>query len=500
MAFLLRIFKIFIAFIGLCVVAISLLLVFGPISNPKAIIHVIFGSVYAAPDQNTIQTRLKVPSGFSIGVYAKGLKKVRMLEFTNSGDLLASQPRDGNVLLLKRDTNQDGRSDSLSILIGELKRPHGLAFYEDWLYIAESNAIGRVKFNHDSGQIEGDYQRIIEGLTDDGNHWTKSIRINGAHLYVSLGSTCNVCEEDDERRATIMKFDLDGSNGGIYATGLRNSVGLDFAPWSNTLYATDNGRDLLGDDYPVCELNKIEEGNFYGWPYINGFGDLDPDLGKGQELLLNQAVSPSFGFSAHNAPLGLRFIRTASMPESFQKAALVALHGSWNRSEADGYKVVSLHWQNDGQILSRDFLSGFELNGDIIGRPVDIAEGPDGCVFVSDDYTGVIYRVCYGLDQTILPEAISVIEDNRWAEMSDIKKTNLRVKGEDLYQSYSCANCHAFKKSGNTNGKALSELSRRYTLQSLSEYFLSPNPPMPQFVLSEDEREQLSAYLLYSTQ
>ncbi len=500
MVWFMRFIKGFLALWAVLVIALVALVSFGPISSPAAIFNVIFGTVIDAPDDSTMQSRLRVPSGFSIGQYATGLKKVRMLEFTRSGDLIASQPRDGKVLLLKRDANNDGRSDGTAVLLDQLRRPHGLELYKNWLYIAESDAVGRIKLNHETGQTEGHYERIITGLTDDGNHWSKSIRIHDDQLYVSMGSTCNVCEESDKRRATIMRFNVDGSHGEIFATGLRNSVGLDFAPWDNKLYATDNGRDLLGDDYPVCELNQIVEGGFYGWPYINAFGDLDPDMGSGRETLLDDAISPAFGFRAHNAPLGMRFIRKASVPESYTKTALVALHGSWNRSTADGYKVLALHWQDDGTITEEEFVSGFELNGDIIGRPVDIAEGPDGCLFISDDYAGTVYRVCYGIEQAEIENLDSPLEDAQWTALTTDQKHALTLQGEAQYALNSCRNCHLLNGKGNRNGKLLENLSARYTFESLSEYFLSPNPPMPQFMLTQEERNELSAYLLSTTQ
>lgn len=496
MVWLMRFIKGFLALWVVLVIALVALMSFGPISSPAAIFNVVFGTVIDAPNENKMQSRLKLPDGFSIGQYATGLKKVRMLEFSQRGDLIASQPRDGKVLLLKADDNQDGRSDETLVLMDNLKRPHGLELHGEWLYIAESHAIGRIKFNHDSGSTEGDYTQIITGLTDDGNHWSKSIRIQDNYLYVSMGSTCNVCEETDERRATIMRFDLDGNNGIIFARGLRNSVGLDFAPWDGSLYATDNGRDLLGDDYPVCELNKIEQDAFYGWPYINAFGDLDPDFGEGKEELTQTSKSPAFGFAAHNAPLGLRFIRNAKVPAGYEKAAFAALHGSWNRSKADGYKVLSLHWQEDGSITSKDFLSGFELDGDIIGRPVDIAEGPDGCVFISDDYAGTIYRVCHGEEQNTLSEETSGSVDIQWAALSEDEKQTLSREGKALYDANGCRNCHLHNRNGNASGKLLADLSERYSFDSLTEYFLSPNPPMPQFNLTHEERQALSAYLL----
>ena len=192
-----------------------------------------------------------------------------------------------------------------------------------------------------------------------------------------------------------MRFNSDGSDGRIYATGLRNSVGFDWAPWDGALYATDNGRDLLGDDFPPDELNRIEEHGFYGWPFVNGFGEPDPEWGPGNEQKAAVAIPPVHGFRAHNAPLGIHFVRQARVPAGFERAALVALHGSWNRTTLDGYKVVSLHWQDDGRIEERDFLTGFLGPDGIIGRPTDVAEGPDGAFYVADDYGGAIYRVSF---------------------------------------------------------------------------------------------------------
>lgn len=477
--------------------ALVALVSFGPITSVATLVNSIFGLGVSSPDRATMEQRLRVPQGFTIGQYAGGLHKIRMLEFSRGGDLLVSQPRDGQVLLLKRDQNQDGRHDGSEVLLDQLDRPHGLALHQQWLYVAESTAVGRVPFDHHTGELTGPYTRIITGLPGDGNHWTKSIRIHDDALYLSMGSTCNVCEEKDARRATIMRFDLDGKHGEVFSSGLRNSVGMDFAPWDGSLYATDNGRDLLGDDYPVCELNKIEQGGFYGWPYINGFGDLDPDYGVGKEELLEDAIDPEFGFQPHNAPLGIRFIRQATMPAGYDNSALVALHGSWNRSSADGYKVVSLHWSPDGSIRSRDFMTGFESDGTVIGRPVDIAEGPDRCLYVSDDYSGTIYRVCYGQAQDAMADTRPApLRDPEWQALSaaDIDESN--KQGEALYALHACSNCHLINGAGNPGGKALEQLNTRYTLDTLRQYFLVPNPPMPQYDLSPRQRHDLAVYLL----
>jgi glucose/arabinose dehydrogenase len=191
-----------------------------------------------------------------------------------------------------------------------------------------------------------------------------------------------------------MRFAADGSDGEIYATGLRNAVGFDWHPETGQLWATDNGRDLLGDDFPPCEFNRVERGAFYGWPFANGNNVPDPDLGQGRGAEIARAIPPAVGFVAHTAPLGMTFYRGSAFPERYRGAAFVAQHGSWNRTTKSGYRVVLLEWV-DGQIRESDFATGWELDEDVIGRPVDLVEGPDGSLYVSDDYTGAIYRIVY---------------------------------------------------------------------------------------------------------
>jgi glucose/arabinose dehydrogenase len=210
-----------------------------------------------------------------------------------------------------------------------------------------------------------------------------------------MGSTCNVCIETDPRRATMARFHPDGTGYETWATGLRNAVGFDWRPADGALYATDNGRDLLGDDIPPCELDRVEQGRFYGWPYLYGMNVPDPDFGSQGGDKLKGALPPAHAFQAHVAPLGIRFYRGTAFPEAYRGQAFVAQHCSWNRTKKSGYKVVLLTWGADGAIAESDFLTGFELNEDVIGRPVDVLDGPDGALYVSDDFAGAIYRVRY---------------------------------------------------------------------------------------------------------
>ena len=493
--------------------AVVVLVVVGVLLAPLVIIN--FGSEYSAttvklilsavtdyaedtPEQGVLDERLKLPPGFSYSIYASNLGKLRFMRFTAAGDLLVARPKTGEILILHKDLDGDKKPDGQATLIANLVRPHSMDFYGDWLYIAESNAVGRVKYDAANKQLVSEYERVVEGLGDDGNHWTKTIRVGpDGWIYLSSGSTCNVCEEEDPQRASIMRFKPDGSGLEIFASGLRNSVGLDFAPWDQSLYATDNGRDMLGDDFPPCELNRIVKDGFYGWPYINGFADLDPDMGGGKDELLNTSISPAHGFRAHNAPLGIHFIRNTDLPEIYRKSALVALHGSWNRSERDGYKIVSLHWLDDGTIEERDFFTGFLGKGDVLARLVDVKEGPDGAFYISEDYTGAIFRVAYeeqsirqSLKELAAQQAQEQVELEALFSEGELK--NFNAQGEVLFNQYGCANCHndRFKDRRNLKG-----IQQRYSVDALSAFFITPTPPMPRFDLDEQQRKALAIYL-----
>ena len=355
---------------------------------------IFFGA--APPPKTELEKRMKLPPGFTLGVYADGIPNARFLRFTSAGDLLVSSPREKAVFLLARDANGDGRADAVKKLVTGLDAPHGLEFVDDWLYIAETGAVKRVRFDATKGEVTGAVETVLAGLPTGGNHWTKTIRLGpDGWMYVSMGSTCNVCLETEPRRATIARFKPDGTGYETYATGLRNSVGFDWRPADGALYATDNGRDLLGDDIPPCELNKIEQGKFYGWPFRWGNNVPDPDFGTQGGAQAAAAVPPAHAFGAHVAPLGMRFYRGTAFPERYRGQAFVALHGSWNRTKKSGYKVVLLEWKPDGAIAESDFLTGFEADEDVVGRPVDVLDGPDGALYVSDDFAGVIYRVQY---------------------------------------------------------------------------------------------------------
>lgn len=476
--------------------ALAAFIAFGPvkISNMSILLNAITGSGIDAPEPSVWQQRLQVPEGFSLSMYAADLPMARFMAFTDAGDLLVSRPRAGEIVLLGRDANGDHLPDTRRVLLKGLSRPHGLAVHDGWLYVAEGSAIGRSAFDVQRGELVGEYEYVVEDLPDGGNHWSKTIGFGpDGYLYVAIGSTCNVCVEDDPRRAAIMRFAADGSDGRIYATGLRNTVGFDWAPWSGDLYGTDNGRDLLGDDYPPCELNRIVDGGFYGWPYINGFAELDPDLGQGQEAQLTNAISPVYGFAAHNAPLGMAFANDAA--GFAPRSALVALHGSWNRSIADGYKVVLLEWQPDGTVSGEDFLYGFERDGDVIGRPVDVVQGSDGAMYVSDDYAGVIYRVAYGEEDAVVQQAaaVKVQAGDPLQGIATKERDMLAVQGKALYRELGCSTCHGGDQHG---ALALQSLGSKYDWRGVVSMLDTPTPPMPRFDLTAQQQQALAVYLL----
>jgi len=295
----------------------------------------------------------------------------------------------------------------------------------------------------------------------------------------------------------VFRCEPDGSGLEVFATGLRNSVGFDWRPEDGQIYATDNGRDLLGDDFPPCELNRVASGGFYGWPVANGDRVPDPDFGKGQEARIAASIPPVHGFRAHNAPLGMTFLRGAGVPAPYRGAAVVALHGSWNRTRKDGYKVVSLHWGSDGRIAERDFLTGFlgASDDDVIGRPVDVAEGSDGSVYVSDDHAGSVYRVTWG-GPTAGPSA-GAVPDPAGPSSSTSITLEVQERGQALWDRHACAACHDPKAA--TRGmvtKPLAGLARRYDARTLAAYLRTPQPPMPAFDLSEAERADLAQFLL----
>jgi len=496
------------------VLACSLLLPDGMVVKGP-ILNSITGRSISAPKPELVERRFEVAPGFRVELFADGIQNARFMRFSPGGSLVVSQPRLGRLLRVAGDANGDGRSDGQQVLIEGLDRPHGFDFGDGLLFIGEGGSIARVSTEEsgpDTLRATSQPSRIVEGIPEGENHWTRTLRLGpNDTIYLTVGSSCNVCVEKDPRRAAMLRYAIDGSGEEIYAAGLRNSVGFDWRPGTQELYATDNGRDLLGDDVPPCELNRIERGGFYGWPFAHGANETDPDFGVGQPARIAGSIPPAHAFGAHQAPLGITFLRSPDQPADYHGAALVALHGSWNRSKLSGYKVVSLHWDAEGRISQKDFLTGFQVEDDVIGRPVDVAEGPDGAIYVSDDYAAAIYRITRS-------DASSVIAGSRGpvssmslarerptpravtdplAEYEGEARDELVARGGELFAQQACAGCHVEDQAAaGVVVKPLANLTARYTLESLAAFLLTPQPPMPVVELPEVDRIALAAHLL----
>lgn len=338
---------------------------------------------------------IRLPPGFAIDVFARGLGHPRFLTFDPKGNLLASVPRSGRVVALP-DANAHGKADDVVSVVEGLDLPHGLAFHDGQLYVAETGRVVRLAYDPVSHRATGSPQVVVPDLPPRGSHWTRTIVFGpDGGLYVAVGSSCNVCEEKDARRAAIMRYEPNGTGGRPFATGLRNAVGLAFRPGTKELWATVNGRDWLGDDRPSEYFTRVEEGQFFGWPYCHWTGGallMDPDFGSAERC--RSVARPSVMYQAHSAPLGLAFYTGTQFPAEYRGNLFVALHGSWNRSVPTGYKVVSVRLDGPEPHVE-DFATGWLVEGRAFARPVDLAVGPDGSLFLSDDTGGYVYRITY---------------------------------------------------------------------------------------------------------
>lgn len=351
---------------------------------------------------NTEKGPLSIPGDLLISIFAKDLGNPRVMKFDPSGVLVVSIPSEGKVVALP-DKNLDEKADSTVTVVGGLNNPHGIAFRCDdkcSLYIAETNGVSVYDYDRETFRATG-RKKIID-LPSGGGHFTRSIiltNIAGVEkLLISVGSSCNVCNESDERRAKILSANPDGSDLKTYASGLRNSVFMTLRPGTDEIWATEMGRDLLGDDIPPDEINIIHEKGNYGWPTCYGKNIHDTNFDHNtyfrapcMEPLETESL---IDIPAHSAPLGLAFVPNDSgWPEEYRGDLLVALHGSWNRSVPTGYKIIryDLKEGSPSDLKATDFVSGWLTGESAFGRPVDIIFGTEGRMFVTDDKAGIVY-------------------------------------------------------------------------------------------------------------
>ncbi len=339
--------------------------------------------------------KLKVPPGFAIDVFADKVGSVRFMAVDPAGTLLVSEPSAGRVLALP-DKNRDGKADSVQIVVTGLDQPHGLAFRDGALYVAETGRVQR--FAYDPATMKATQPTLVTRLPSGGGHWTRTVVFGPDGLmYVSVGSSCNVCRESDSRRAVVLRFNVDGSGDQIFASGMRNAVGLAFHPGTGVLWATVNERDWRGDDVPPDYVTEVREGTFHGWPdcmVVRGRVIADTAFAKGAAC--DKVTPPTVEIQAHSAPIGLAFYTGTQFPEDYRGSLFVAYRGSWNRTLPTGYKIVRIPFR-DGQPAGapEDFATGWLEGSSAWGRPVDLAVGRDGALYLSDQGAGRIYRITY---------------------------------------------------------------------------------------------------------
>ncbi|MDD4906226.1 MAG: sorbosone dehydrogenase family protein [Methylobacter tundripaludum] len=345
--------------------------------------------------QNIIK-QLHVPAGFTLSIFADNLPNARSLALGDNGTVFVGTGGSEGSVYAVQDSNSDGVADKSYVIASHLYMPNGVAYRDGSLYVAEVNRI--IRFDRITQQLANPPKPVVvyDQFPSEQHHGWKYLRFGPDNkLYTTVGAPCNICEPEQPIYSSLVRLNADGSGFEILARGIRSSVGFDWQPETNSLFFTDNGRDYLGDDIPPDELNQwTTTGEHFGFPYCHG-GDIpDPEFGADKKC--RQFTAPVWKFKAHIAPLGLRFYRGKQFSVEYKNQLFVAEHGSWNRSEPQGYRVVSVKFKQGKPVSEQVFIDGWlTKDGKVLGRPVDILEMPDGSLLISDDKLGVIYRVEY---------------------------------------------------------------------------------------------------------
>ncbi|MBC7801307.1 MAG: sorbosone dehydrogenase family protein, partial [Gemmatimonadaceae bacterium] len=380
-----------------------------------------FSRVVGWPDGQTP----KPPAGFTVTAYAKGLDSPRWLHVLPNGDVLVSEARSlprstdepaklkgmvsggsvgvsPNRIVLLRDNDRDGIAETRHVLLENLNQPFGMALLDGYLHVGNTDGLMRFPFTPGQTRIDAPGELTLK-LPAGGynNHWTRNVIASrdGTKLYVSVGSSSNVGEngmEEEVRRANVLQVNPDGSGEKVYASGLRNPIGMAWEPASGVLWTAVNERDGLGDNLVPDYIAGVREDGFYGWPY-SYYGQKDMRAGSGPAGLVERAIMPDYALGAHTASIGLLFATSPGLPERYRTGAFVAQRGSWNRSEFSGYKVVFIPFR-DGKPSGamEDFLTGFMARpeaAEAYGRPVGLAQAQDGAILVADDAGNTVWRV-----------------------------------------------------------------------------------------------------------
>jgi glucose/arabinose dehydrogenase len=371
----------------------------------------------------------QVPAGFVISKFATGLKSPRNMIVAPNGDIFValanteskgvkkvadkltgrdkSQHTTGslNQVVLLRDKDGDGTPEIKSVYLSGLNQPFGMLVLHEFFYVANTDGVWRYAYNENETRQTGNGQKILE-LPAGGynNHWTRNLLASkdGSKIYISVGSASNVAEhgmDEEKERANIIEINPDGTGKRIYASGLRNPVGMAWAPGTDELWTVVNERDNLGDDLVPDYLTHVQPDGFYGWPYAYFGQNLDPRIKEKEQRpdLTQRAITPDLALDSHSASLGLIFYENKDLPAKYHGGALIAQHGSWNRTVFTGYRVAFVPFRNgklDGP--AEDFITGFiadDTKGEVYGRPVAAAVTKEGYVLVTDDASDVIWLV-----------------------------------------------------------------------------------------------------------
>jgi len=337
-----------------------------------------------------------VPPGFRVNVFATNFKYPRWLTIAPNGDIFLADSGAGEIVLM-RDPKNSGGAEEREIFADGQREPFGIVFHENYVYVGNTNEVVRFRFDPKTSKRLGGKEHLLDLPT--GGHSTRALAFSadGKYLFISVGSNTNIDTGEDTRRAAVTICDPDGKNARLYATGLRNPVGLALEPMTGEVWTTVNERDRLGDDLPPDYFTSLKGGGFYGWPYSYIGDNVDPRVKPQKPDLVARAIIPDVLLGAHVAPLQFTFYTGKQFPESYRGGAFVAEHGSWNRATRAGYQVAFVAFK-DGKPSADPvaFMNGLvpdPANTGVYGRPAGVAVAPDGSLLVSDDAAGVVYRI-----------------------------------------------------------------------------------------------------------
>lgn len=351
----------------------------------------------------------KVPAGFKVDLFAENLKNPRMIAVAPNGDLFVAESMANQIKVL-RDSDSDGKAETVEVFAEGLNKPFGIAFYPpggnpEYVYVANTDSVVRFPYSAGAMTSGGTSETVVSnlsggGLLRGGGHWTRDVTFSpdGKKMYVSVGSKENVGDAEVENdRARIFEFTPDGKNQRVYAHGIRNPVSIRVNPVSGELWTSVNERDGLGDHLVPDYISSVKDDGFYGWPYFYLGPHPDPRMKGAHPELADKVTTPDVLLQSHSASLGMAFYTGDQFPAEYKNDAFAAEHGSWNRERRTGYKVIQVPMENGkatGEYV--DFMTGFVSDKkDVWGRPVAVAVGIDGSLFVSDDAGNVVWRVSY---------------------------------------------------------------------------------------------------------